>query len=280
VIDLDMAQAVFDRTETGPALKSRSPNFRDEWTDEAERICVGYGERPRGVACPGALFALPFGRSHVVVGHARDLDATGSLRFHFLVLGRELYGHLGDPFAIAERFPPSWFPAGELPDLRWPEEPLPARRVEDLQGMMRETDGPFLYGAAQTLVDHGRIALKRSEPADRLLRELWQLLPASTRRERWPATFAFGNDLGFDVVALPVVPEEGLQAMMTEEQVLDYPESRYERALQVAIEAGDQGGLDRLLARRSSTETLRLAVYIVLGFAVASIVLRIVLAAR
>jgi hypothetical protein len=50
--------------------------------------------------------------------------------------------------------------------------------------------------------------------------------------------------------------------VLGEEQVRDYPEGRYEYNLQHAAEMGDQAELDRLFARRSSRETLRLALVI------------------
>lgn len=64
----------------------------------------------------------------------------GSLGFHFLVLNRTLYDHLGDPFAIADRYPPDWSAKGTLPGLQWPEEVLPIRRVEQLQELLKTGD--------------------------------------------------------------------------------------------------------------------------------------------
>src|SRR5260370_282778 len=67
---------------------------------------------------------------------------------------------------------------------------------------------------------------------------------------------------GCGVVASPAVPEGGAAGYLSEDQARDYPESHYERDLQVAVESKDQRALDRLLSRRSSTETLRLALLI------------------
>ena len=94
-------------------------------TPEAERIAVLFGRRPAGVACPLAHFACPFGKSHVAVVRVEDRPGSGDvLAFRFLVLARELYQHLGDPFAIADRYPPDWNATGTLPLLAWPAEPL------------------------------------------------------------------------------------------------------------------------------------------------------------
>ena len=47
-----------------------------------------------------------------------------------------------------------------------------------------------------------------------------------------------------------------------EEQAGDYPEGYYERAVQTAAEAGNQGELDALFSRRSTKETLKLALFL------------------
>ena len=67
---------------------------------------------------------------------------------------------------------------------------------------------------------------------------------------------------------MPADPVPWPAGHLTADQCRDYPEGRYELALQIAVEAGDQVELDRLFARRTSAETLRLALYM-LGAAVA-----------
>lgn len=115
----------------------------------------------------------------------------------------------------------------------------------------------------QALLDGSKLMLESPAPDLDTVRALWQLLPDSVRYTQFPATFAFSNDLGFDLVVLP--PDGGLEprrlpGYLTADQARDYPEGRYELALQTAIEAGDQREVDRLFARRSSQDTLRLAV--------------------
>lgn len=271
---LELAQAIVDRLGPEIVIRSRSSNCREAWDREFERIALGFGDRTANVACPEALLALPFAADQVAIVHVRDHDGS-SLRFHFRLMHEQLYRHLGDPFAIAQRFPPQWDTKTPLEVVYWPEEPLPPRTVEQLQRITQQGDGPLLYGATQALVDHSRIALQRPEPQPKLLSDIWQLLPDSTRRERWPATFAFCNELAFDLVVLPSLSPEAMEGYLTEEQTLDYPESRYERALQVAIESGDQHELERLLARRSSSETLRLAIQILVLFVLVSVGVRL-----
>src|SRR5262245_59538257 len=102
-----LEHATYTRQDGGPRLVARSPGFLDEWQAEAERLCAEFGERPAGVACPGCVFARPFGRAHVVL--ARVADQGAALGFHLVVLPAHLYGHLGgDPFSLAERLPPAW----------------------------------------------------------------------------------------------------------------------------------------------------------------------------
>jgi hypothetical protein len=249
-------------------LTTHSDNFDDAWGAEAEQIVEGFG-LPRGVSAPESLFAVPFGRRNVAV-----VSVSGR-RFRFLIMSRALYDAIPDPFAIADRFSPKWDAPLEV--LEWPPEPLPRRTVAQLDKIFRHGDGPLLLGACQTLVDSGRIAIGRDHPDPGLCRDLWNLLPDSSRRATWPATFAYSVALGFGLVVLPTIPDGGLPGYLTEDQARDYPESRYERELQTAVESGDQRTVDALLARRSSVETLRLAIWMVLGAIVLAVAARFLL---
>jgi len=266
MIPRTIAQAQF----TDGRLIARSDDFDETWQPEAERIIEGFG-LPAGVSAPDSLFAVPFGRRQVAV-----VSLSGR-RFRFLVLARRLYDVIPDPFAIAEHFPSQWENVRTLPSLEWPEEPLPRRTIDQLDAIFKHGDGPFLLGACQALVDSGRIALRRSDPDPKTCRDLWNLLPDSTRRHTWPATFEYSTVLGFGLVVLPTLPESGIPGYMTEDQARDYPESRYERELQVAVEHNDQRTVDRLFARRSSAETLRLAIWMIVAAVVLSVVSRVFL---
>jgi hypothetical protein len=98
---------------------------------------------------------------------------------------------------------------------------------------------------------------------------LWQLLPDRTRCDLWPASFAFSDELGFHAAVGPALPTRryGMQVLV-EDAIRDYPQSSYELNLQIAIESGDRLALKKLLARRTSDETLRLGLYM-LVFALA-----------
>jgi hypothetical protein len=275
---ITVEQAIYGNLDAGGyRFLARSPGFRDDWLAEAQRICTGFGDRPAGVACPACVFAQPLGKQHVAIVQVADQGSDdagrpGALGFHLLLLPRAAYrGFGGDPFALAERCPPPWPARGELPALSWPAVSPPGRTVEQVRGVLKRPDGPNLLGGAQVLADGGRLVFERAGPDPDLLHAQWMLLPTSTRTELWPASFAFGNSLRFHVLAVPRVQGDDYPHYVTESQAADYPEGRYELALQTAAEAGDQKALDKLLARRSGTETMRLALYI-LGAAVVVLV--------
>jgi hypothetical protein len=103
------------------------------------------------------------------------------------------------------------------------------------------------------------------------------LLPDRTRADLWPASFAFSNELGFHAVVLPSLPDDPSGVRLTEEGLRDYPQCRYELHLQIAIEAGDQRELERLLARRTGGDSLRLWLKIVVMALALAILFKFVL---
>lgn len=261
--DLGILQALLLADARGVRVLAQSDGFD---VPEGERIAVLFGTRPAGVVCPLAHFACPFGRDRVAVVQVADRAGSESpLAFRFLVLDRELYRHLGDPFAIADRYPPDWHASGWLTVLEWPPQPLPKRTVEDIQSVLKTGDSALLLGCVQALVDGSRVVLPRAGRDEAFFRGLWQLLPDRNRAELWPASFAFSNELGFDAVAVPAVVPDPSRLLHTEDGLRDYPQASYELSLQIAVEAGDQRELDRLFARRTSSETLRLGLYIIAG---------------
>src|SRR5262249_7847796 len=135
---------------------------------------------------------------------ADDIGRPGTLGFRLLILPRAAYvDFIDDPFVVAERFPPSWRASAELPVLSWPAEPMPARTVAEIQKVLQHTHSPTFLGGVQALVDGGRLVFERPAPDPELVRNLWTLLPHSDRGEKWPASFAFGNALGFDLLVIP-----------------------------------------------------------------------------
>lgn len=271
--ELRIQQAVVVTDARGVRVLAQTDDFD---APEAERIAVLFGARPDGGACPLAHFACPFGAKSVAVVRVEDRPG-GLLGFRFLVLSRDLYRYLGVPFAIADRYPPDWNATGRLSDLAWPIEVLPERTIEQLDAVLKAGDVSLLLGSAQALVDGNRVLLKRTEPAEKFVRDLWQLLPDRTRCDLWPATFAFSDDLGFHAAVGPTLPtpRHGVQ-VLPEESVRDYPQSSYELSLQLAIESGDRAGLRKLLARRTADDTIRMGLYMLAFALVAAVVLKFV----
>ena len=279
--DIPIEQALYGgQGPGGYQFLGRSPGFLDDWLPEAERLCTAFGDRPAGVTCPGCVFAQPFGRQHVAVVQAADqgTDDTGrpgALAFRLLVLPRPAYADLGgDPFLIADRFPPPWHARGVLPSLAWEGGPPSPRTLAQVQQVLQRPGGDSLFpdaqvprggsqvllGGCQALVDGAKLVFERPAPDTDLLRALWTLLPTTTRTALWPASFAFGNALPFDAVVVPRLNAEDYPGYKTEPEAADYPEGRYELSLQTAAESGTQRDVDALFARRSQAETLRLLI--------------------
>ncbi len=290
--DIPIQQAVLRRAGAGqPEVLARSPGFLDAWLPEAQRLATDFGDRPAGVRCPRAVFAQPLGKEHVAVVQVGDQpgDGTPALGFHVLTLQRAEYVRcLGDPFFLAEQFPPAWHLTGELAALAVASDAQPRRTVAQVQRVLQRVkaaalpegidpedeaamaahavanaESPALLGGVQVLVDGGKLVFERPEPDHALLSGLWTLLPNTTRGELWPATFAFGNALKFDALVVPKLERNDrgqFSGYTSEEQAADYPQGRYELQLQTAAEAGDQQELDLLFARRSWNDTWRLAV--------------------
>lgn len=264
--DPTIEQALAQWTPAGVEIVARSPGFLNEWDAESIRFCTAFGTPAADAHLPTAVFAKPMASGRVAVVQVATQGTPPVLRFHILAVSKSLYGLIGDPFFLAEQYPPPWVERVALPTLAWLDE-LPQRTVEQLQRILQEEDGPTLLGAAQTLVDGGRVVFERAFPATDLLRRLWMLLPESTRAEVWPASFAYDSKLDVQAIVVPKVDPAAFPNYVTEAQAGDYPQGRYELDLQIAVEAGDQLALDGLLARRSSRQTLRLAIILLVLFA-------------
>jgi hypothetical protein len=258
-------QALYgSRDAAGYRFLARSAGFREDWLRDAQRLCTDFGERPAGVVCPDCVFAQPFGSRHVAVVQVTDRGADdtgrpGAMEFRLLILPLSLYADLGgDPFLIGDQFPPPRDADGELTALQWTAGPPPARTVASLRKVLDVSNSAVLLGGTQALLDGGRLVFERREPAGALVRSLWALLPTNSRFGLWPATFVFANASRFHVAVVPRADDPKLAAYVDEVRAGDYPEGRYELALQIAVESGDQEHLDTLLARRSRSQVLRL----------------------
>jgi hypothetical protein len=278
----------FRRDREGPTLQARSAGFVDSWLPEAERLVFGFGDRPPGTPCPPAVFAQPLTPRQVAVVRVHD-RAPSELAFHLLVMDRGAYERFaGDPFAVAARLASVWDAHGEVPVLAWPAEPPPVRTVAQVQAVLRRvkafalregedpeapdfertadnSESPAMLGGAQVLVDGGKLVFERPGGDLPLVEGLWTLLPEGVRGKVWPASFAFGNELGFDVAVIPRLAAGDFEGYTTEDQAAEYPPGSYEMALQVAAEAGDQRELQAAFRRQSSGEVLRMAMWLLVG---------------
>lgn len=255
-IDLAVPHALLVAGSAGVRVVARSVDFPAAWESPALQLVEAFGPRPEGVAVPDALAVLPFGKGHTAV--VQFADHGGGLAFRLLVLNRKLYQAISDPFAVHDTFPPNWSAQGTLPQLAWTPDPTPARTVAEVAAILHH-DGPLLLGSTQALIDGARIIMKSDTPDSAVLRRVWKLLPYSTRNELAVATFAFGADRRFHLSFSPNPPEKLPFGTLTEENCRDVPEGRYELALQIAAETENQAEVNRLFSRRSSGDTLKLA---------------------
>src|SRR5581483_5736392 len=201
--DLTIEQALARRTPAGVEVVARSPGFLDDWLPEFQRLCAAFGTPPPDTYLPPCVFAQPLARGQVAVIQATADGTPPALHFHGLAVSRALYESVGDPFAVAEQFPPPWGTRVALPTLAWLEEPPPPRTVAQVQRVLQENDSATLLGGAQALVDGGRLVFERPFPAPDLLRRLWLLLPNSARAELWPASYALAPGLDVHAVVVP-----------------------------------------------------------------------------
>jgi hypothetical protein len=303
--DIPIAQALFHRLDHDkPSLQARSAEFHDDWLAEAEALIVGFGDRSAGTRCPQAVFAYPLGAAHVALVHVADQNnpdtgAPQTCGFYFFVLPRVAYERLfGDPFALARLLPPTWHAKGALAETSLPAVPLPPRSVREIQQVLQRlkagalaedqdpvqntpvrtpenSESPALLGGVQVLVDGGRVVFERKEADTGLIPALWTLLPTRSRCQLWPASFAFGNALGFDALVVPRAQGDDFAGYTSEDQAEIYPQGQYELGLQIAVEAGDQRALDTLLNRRTWAETWRLAITLIIVFFVLALLPKI-----
>jgi hypothetical protein len=269
--DLAIRQLLVIRYGNDPKIVAKSENVDFELEEAAVRMAVKFGPRPAGFALPSAVFAKEINRARVAVVQVADRpDGTPNppLAFRFLIFSRDIYAYLGDPFAIAERLPANYDARGSLEEMTWTDDAPPPRRVEVLRDILKNGDSQLFLGASQALLDGAHLVVVRPQFDTTIVRDLWQLLPDRVRCDLWPASFAFSNELNFHAAVL-TAPVPGF---LTDEQCKDYPEGRYELAMQIAIESGDQAEVTRLLNRSSSTAVLKLAAALIaFAFLVAAI---------
>lgn len=186
----------------GYALLAQSPGCRSEWLADFRAACRQLGEKPTGTADSPGLFALRLASGPwVIVGVSPqgrdDCGRPGALAFHGLFVSPRDYRRAGaDPFALAP-----WLRS------EWSEETreLPAGTVE-VQPEPAENDSepePRARAFATAIAHRRRVAVESAGPIDDLARRVWRALPIRVRARASVATWAFGNDNRFDLLAVP-----------------------------------------------------------------------------
>lgn len=259
------AHALLIRDQKGPRVVGRCPHFTFEHEEYALWLAAAYGEPKPGAATAEAQFALHGPDTTLVYcGKVLPLNADDPptepiLGFHIIIVTHDVYKHdfRGNPFPLLNSVATPWNLRGGLPELVLNLPAHSRRDVTQLQQTLKAGDGPLLLGMTQAVLDGAKVALVRDAPDPQLIPTIWELLPDRVRCDVWPCTWALASTIPFDVLIVPVPAAPGY---LHEEQVRNYPEGRYELALQTAIEAGDQAEIDRLMARKSSKDVLRMAI--------------------
>jgi hypothetical protein len=263
-------QLTIHRDAAGPRVIGRTPNVPVEWEDDALNAIARFGERRGTDEEKSGVFATPKQASGLIFVVAFQLRIEGSPdAFRVLIVPRRERLAI-DPWQLLELFP-HHDDKGELVPIA-AERLWPTRRdVNTIRTILKEGDSPLLLGSAQALLDGCKIAVNQTDVSPHYVQELWQLLPDQSRMEWSFASYARSTENRFDVVVLP----EGRPispGYLSAEQVRDYPEGRYELALQFAAENGDQRELDRLFARKTSNQILKMVIAMI-AFALAAIVI-------
>ncbi|CAN5861537.1 hypothetical protein BH23PLA1_BH23PLA1_22290 [soil metagenome] len=187
--------------QRGYDLLAWSSGCRADWLQVLRDVCQGYGERPRGAAEAGGLFALRMSDGvWMIVGPSSqgqdDRGRPGALAFHALFLAESDFRKADfHPFAFAGALRRTWGPeTTTLPSGSW---------SVDSAGRLEAPVSERAFQIAEALGQGHRVALEAEGPIDALAEEVWRALPVRTRRRASVATWAFGNGARFDLIALP-----------------------------------------------------------------------------
>lgn len=129
------------------------------------------------------------------------------------------------------------------------------RTAAELRNILKDGDAPTLLGAAQLLVDGGKLHWPVEAPVPlQQIASVWDLLPTRQR-----ALLGWTNYLNSTRHKLAIsAGNQPLDGAWAWEQAGDYPEGNYERALHQAAFQRDDETLARLLNRGSRADVLLL----------------------
>jgi len=167
-----------------------------------------------------------------------------------------------DPFAVVRTLQPVQN-SGHLQPLELPQR-LEAFTIQQLQARLVAQDQATLLGAAQALLDGSRVAFPAENAAD-ICETLWLMLPYRERTNFSFCTACAAPLEGYKFLGLVDAAAERPPGLLRSDKLADYPEGRYEAQLQWALEHADDNEYQRLMQRRTSAETLRLAMTLLGG---------------
>ncbi len=204
--------------DRGYAVLAHSPGCLPGWIQAFQAACQKFGERPRGASepFPGAMFTvrdLAGAKVWAVVGvttpGADDHGRPDALAFHGLIVRDREFRSVGyDPFALASCLRTDWN-AGTSTLERGECEPAPPAQEAS----------PEALRIAAPLKRGRRVAIESGVPIDELARSVWAALPASCRKRLSVATWAYCNDLRFDLLAAPRLASLALDASYVDPSV-------------------------------------------------------------
>jgi hypothetical protein len=269
-MSVSLAQLSVLADAAGPRVVGRSAGVSFETEEAVLKVISRYG-RPAAGFTNDSVFVLLLGNGDTrLIASVRPGDPCV---FQIVLADKGILDL--DSFAVAATLPIS-ATRGELPPLVFDIPRGRERPVAAVRDILQKGDAPLLLGAAQALLDGCKIAVSSADVPATFVRDLWQLLPDLSRAELSFATFSPSADLNFDVAVLPAVPAKGIKGFLSADQVRDYPEGRYELALQRAAENGDQAALNRLFARRTSSQVLRMVIGMILFAFIVVILLKFI----
>jgi hypothetical protein len=267
--DLHLPRALIEIRGEQVDLLASSPSFATSSMEKFTPFLLACNRNSRPTKPVEGFIVSPFAGDGVGILRMK-FAPNQPTRLSLMIVPDEFYSYLPDPFYLQERFPTDWAARSWLDDAIWPEaEIAPRRTVEQLRNLLEHGNGPLLLGSAQAIVDNGRILLTREEPPEVFFRDLWQFLPYPSQRLININTLIWDrlwiDQPTFELASVPEPLDPMPYGWLDDDTAMSYPESRYERDLQVAIEMGEQGELDQLLQRRTSAQTFSLGLMLVLG---------------
>lgn len=235
-VTIQVEQAVygsFPFWDRGYALLAQSEGCGSARLDAFCAACMRYGQRPHAVEAADGLFAMRIaGGGWVIVGVGEggkdDRGRPGAMSFHGVFVTSRDYRRIGSaPFGFEPFLRRVWEPqTGPLPGLSLTLQPF--RGGGQDAELAREEASHATLHLAKAIVGalrcRRRVALETEAPIEGLARRVWSGLPRRVRGRCSVATWAYGNENRFDVVALPRLDEAMVDRLYVDRAALMRPE--------------------------------------------------------